>query len=350
MHRDAAARTALRAWRNLARKASAGTPSRTLIACSGGADSTALVLVLSKQPDAVVVAHVVHDLRPRRQAVADRDAAKRLADRLGLRFCEASVRVRGRAGNPEANARRLRYAALARLARKHRCTYVATAHHADDLVESVLMRLLRGAGPRGLAAMRPSRPLDGDSRAAIRLIRPLLGVTRADAERICRVAGVPWQTDATNTDTNRLRAAIRARVLPTLRSLAPGYEARVVQAAAMLGQAADLIGARAGHVRGLAKAGEGRLVWERAALRRRRAIVLGECLRRAAIELGASADQLGSRVVDPVVASIVSASGERKEHQLGGVLAVVDRDGVRLGRVKNSRRTIPRTGRRPRRP
>jgi tRNA(Ile)-lysidine synthase len=161
--RDRTVRTVSRAWRELTGGLTRGRDSqrRTLIACSGGADSSGLAIALasavSKPRMQFVVAHVVHDMRAEDEALADRDATKGLAARLGLEFVESRVRLRGLSGNAEAVARRLRYAALKQLAEDHGCGFIATAHQADDQLETMLMKLIRGAGPRGLAGVAPSR-------------------------------------------------------------------------------------------------------------------------------------------------------------------------------------------------
>src|SRR5690606_835025 len=98
------------------------------------------------------------------------------------------------------------------------------------------MRLMRGSGPRGLAGPAPIRPLA----RAHWLVRPMLATSRADAERICALASVPWRHDATNDDTTRLRSALRARVIPILRELAPGVERRAAHTATLLRQSADI--------------------------------------------------------------------------------------------------------------
>ena len=347
---------------------------RTLIACSGGADSSALVVALASampvprsvpRPSVLrpspgsdgdgradppfVIAHVVHDLRPRPNALADRDAAKALADSLGLPFAEAEVRIRTERGNPESIARRLRYTALKRLATAHNCPYIATAHHADDQLETMLMALLRGSGPRGLAGIAQSRPLGastehpegtpdlrslrrrsgltacsafgmpdlsesssegpGQTPHAARdagpewsdlppvttLIRPMLDITRADAERICIDAAWTWREDATNQDRSRLRNALRHEVLPALRRIRPRAAHHAVEAARLLADAADLIRDRAAqHVPrpsvprpSPGSDGDGRavLTWPRDLLRAQPPAVLGELLRLAAAHL-----------------------------------------------------------------
>src|SRR5207249_4056025 len=107
----------------------------------------------------------------------------------------------------EARARRARYAALAALAREVGATRILTGHTQDDQAETLVLRLLRGAGRRGLGGMRPARG---------RLFRPLLGVTRADVRRFLAERGLPFMVDRTNADLAFARNRIRRLVLPFL--------------------------------------------------------------------------------------------------------------------------------------
>jgi len=265
--RDPVAGPIIRRWRELTGGGKdRHTDRRTLIACSGGADSSALALSLSASSSELVVAHVVHDLRPRREVLADRDAARRLADLLGLEFVEHAVRVSDLPGNAESNARSARLEALESLARATGCSHVATAHHADDQLETVLMRLIRGAGPRGLGGIRPARLL-GDR--GIRLIRPMLCVDRADAEDLCCRCGWQWTHDATNDNRSRLRAALRHGVVPELRRLHPRAAHNASRAAESLALASEAIESRAlALIESVAQGPDTEeLCWDRATLR-----------------------------------------------------------------------------------
>lgn len=362
----------VRAWRALtsppeARRAGPG--ARTLIACSGGADSSALVLALATASTNLVVAHIVHDLRPRAEALADRDAAQGLAASLGLAFVAAEVSVRaavkgaGGGRNVEARARRERYAALVRLAREHGCRFIATAHHADDQLETMLMAMLRGAGPRGMAGaavMRTAGPRAGD----VRIIRPMLGggsgsggavaaSTRADAEGICRAAGWVWREDTTNADTRLLRNALRRDVLPVLERLRPGASVRAARGAELLRGAAEVVRAEAVDVWGRGDqavpggkgSGENQAgrVWGRAELRHEPEIVLGEWLRLAAgvlapadrAERSYGLDRLSRRAVAPVIRAIRDGCTDPREFRVGQLRVSVSARRVRVERVQS---------------
>jgi len=283
-------------WRRLTEGGGA-----TLVACSGGADSGALALALWSVGAPITLGHVVHDLRPEAEAMSDRDVVRALAERLGVGFVESRVAVAG-AGNNEGDARRERYAALAGLARAGGLGFVASAHQADDQLESMLMAIARGAGLDGLAGVAPSRSIG----EGVTLIRPMLGSTRGDAERICSIGGYDWTLDTTNNDLARFRNAVRAGPARALKVLRPEAPSGAVRAGELLRDAADMIRERAGELFGDS------FEWDRAALRSAPGVVLGAGLRSAALRLtgGAGADQLSRRVIAPVVRAIRDDSTE----------------------------------------
>src|SRR5262249_55467106 len=129
-----------------------------------------------------------------------------------LRVAPEELEAR-RGEGPEGAARAARYRALAEAAAEAGCGFVATGHTLDDQAETVLLQLLRGAGPDGLAAMAPR---DGW------LLRPLLAVRRGQTRACCRALGLAWREDASNTDQRLLRNAVRLRGLPLLEELRPG--------------------------------------------------------------------------------------------------------------------------------
>ena len=181
-----------------------------LVGVSGGPDSVALlhalVLLRPEYGLQLSVGHVHHGLRPE----ADRDAVfvEGLAARLGCPARVVRVQVpRGGGRSPEDAARGVRHAALARLARLTGARRIALGHTADDQAETVLMRVLQGAGPRGLA---------GIPRRRGRIIRPLLEVDRAAVLSHLVAHGLDWVDDATNRDPKFLRNRVRHEILPLL--------------------------------------------------------------------------------------------------------------------------------------
>ena len=215
---------------------------RILVAVSGGPDSVGLLAALTslRKPLGVelVAAHVNHRLRGT-DADADEQCAAEVARRLSVPFVRDELPLTlGSGGNIEARARRLRYAALQRLARVHGCVRIATGHTQDDQAETVLLRLIRGTGTAGLGAIQPRRR-DG-------VIRPLIDCSRAQAEALARTAGLPWRVDASNRDPRFSRTRIRHDVLPLLRQLNPRVVASIARAAATCGAEAEVVEVWAG--------------------------------------------------------------------------------------------------------
>lgn len=205
---------------------------RVLLGVSGGADSVALLQVMSRLQSAlrlrVSVAHVDHQLR----AESCEDA--RFVEALGARFnlpvtvIKRDVRKEAAAGaSPEDAARRVRYDALHEIARQQSASKIALAHTADDQAETVLLRLLRGAGVTGLSAIPVSRPL-----GEVTVIRPLLEVWRDELLVYLAQHQLAYRTDATNDDPAFVRNRIRRDLLPMLeRSYNPRIKAALTQVA-----------------------------------------------------------------------------------------------------------------------
>ena len=178
----------------------ASAASRALeCAVSGGADSTALAVLAVAAGLQPTLVYVDHGLRP--DSAEDGEVVATLASRLGLRFEMRSLDL-GSGPNLEARARAARYGVLV--------PEVMTGHTADDLAETVLYNLARGASLDGLAPMRP-----GPGRP----VRPLLGLRRHETVALCAELGYPTLTDPMNADPAFARVRIRREVLPLLDSV-----------------------------------------------------------------------------------------------------------------------------------
>ena len=153
------------------------------------------------------VATVDHGLRPEGAAEAESVAA--LCDRLGIPHATLRPRV-APTGNLQAAARTARYAALGEWADARGLTAIVTAHHADDQAETLLMRLSRGSGVRGLAGMRGAATVPGHP--ALPLLRPLLGWRKAELEAVVAQAGIEPARDPSNLDPRFVRARVRAEL------------------------------------------------------------------------------------------------------------------------------------------
>jgi tRNA(Ile)-lysidine synthase len=195
--------------------------ARIAVAISGGADSMTLAdcALAALGPARVVLLHVDHQLRGPAAAAADRAAALALAAAHGAALHVLPVDVRGPG---EQAARRARYAALAAAARAHDLALVLTGHTARDQAETVLMRIVRGTGPAGLA---------GIPRRRGRYLRPLLATTRAEIDAYVAARGLAVAHDATNDDPRFFRNRVRAALLPALAAENPQLEAALCRLA-----------------------------------------------------------------------------------------------------------------------
>jgi tRNA(Ile)-lysidine synthase len=197
----------------LAEFALAPRGTTVLVAVSGGADSMALLHVLAglrRRGAFGLFAHGVdHGLRA--EAGAELDLAETFARSLDVPFSRSRVAVPP-GGNLQARARDARWTALAEAAARAGAERIATGHHADDRAETVLMRILRGTGARGLAALPP---LDGER------VRPMLRARRRDVEAHVARHRIPYATDPSNRNPRFLRTRVRYELLPALERLSP---------------------------------------------------------------------------------------------------------------------------------
>ncbi|WP_379920477.1 tRNA lysidine(34) synthetase TilS [Erythrobacter sp. R86502] len=173
------------------------------LAVSGGPDSIALLLLAhAALPGQIAVCSIDHGLRE--AAAGEVALVERIARERGIPFTALSVKVGP--GNVQARARAARYAALAEWAQEAALGAVATAHHADDQAETVLMRLNRGSGLAGLAAVRARTQIEDSD---ISLLRPLLGWRKAELAALVSSAGIVPAQDPSNTDITFDRARLR---------------------------------------------------------------------------------------------------------------------------------------------
>lgn len=192
-----------------------GDGDRVLVAFSGGADSVALLYFLKAEGYAPSAIHVNHGIRGE-EADGDEDFCRCFCRDHSIPFFSVKLDVPGEAkasgeGMEEA-ARRLRYSEIDKLMQSEGFDKAATAHHADDNMETVLFNLTRGSGIRGAAGIPPIRD---------RYIRPLIDCTRDDILGYCRDNSLEFVTDSTNLDTDYTRNFIRHRVSPLIKRINP---------------------------------------------------------------------------------------------------------------------------------
>jgi tRNA(Ile)-lysidine synthase len=212
---------------------------RIAVALSGGRDSITLLDATLRAADPVrypvLALHVDHGLSPRAAAWADFCRQFCAARDTACHVQRIDVK-RGPRASIEAAARTARYAALDEMARAQHADAVLLGHHADDQAETTLLQLMRGAGPRGLAAM-PAKRFDG----RLWWMRPLLALPRARLDAYAAESSLPYVDDESNDDRRYRRNALRNAVVPALRNVAPGYPATLLRAAELQADAATLL-------------------------------------------------------------------------------------------------------------
>ncbi len=195
---------------------------RVAVAVSGGADSVALLrLLLELRGELGIVLSVAHVNHKLRGAESDEDErfVAQLARLHGmdLHVCDAPVDGKHRSETGiEAAARELRYGFFRQLARAGRVAKIATAHTLDDQAETVLLRIFRGTGIRGLSGVHPRIVFEEPGRVFGEVVRPLLGFRRAALTEFLREQGQTWREDASNRDIAFLRNRVRHRLLPLI--------------------------------------------------------------------------------------------------------------------------------------
>lgn len=276
-------------------------PGRTVVvACSGGADSLALLAATVFEGRhagwRVVGATVDHGLQP-----GSADHAARVVRQMAALGADetvgATVHVESGGLGPEAAARRARYAVLGELAERFSAEAVLLGHTRDDQAETVLLGLARGSGGRSLAGMR---------RSFDRFVRPLLDLSRVDTVTACQVEGIEFWSDPHNEDPAFTRVRVRRSVLPVLEDqLGPGVAEALARTADQLREDMDLLddAAQAAYDR-LRDLRVDDLLAESAPIRRR-------VLRLAALAAGAPASELFHEHVLAIDALLTQWHGQK---------------------------------------
>jgi tRNA(Ile)-lysidine synthase len=178
---------------------------RIAVAFSGGPDSTALLLILKELFPETAAVYVNHNLRE--DSNEEEDFVRKFCANRNIALHVERIQWKRRPVNLEESARKRRYRHLEKVAKEHNFSRIALAHHQDDLVETMLLRLLRGTGPRGLPGMKAIRG---------RFIRPFLSTSRKEIQEFLKKRSVTTYSDPSNKNQQHLRNRIRNELLPYL--------------------------------------------------------------------------------------------------------------------------------------
>lgn len=309
-----------------------GRRGHVLLAVSGGGDSMAMLRAMAVLANTrrwslqLTVGHVQHHLRD--DAEADAVFVEQQSRALSFPFLRLDIDPAGTGENIEAAARRMRYGALQTMADQCGANFVATAHHGEDQLETLLMAMLRGSGVAGMRGIAPRRRICRDSQ--IMLIRPLLGLTREGLQSYLQSLDQPWREDHTNVDTSRLRARIRAQVVPSLLAIREDAPRRAGKLTTHMRQAQQLIERTLDEaMQHVTRDSHGAMVIGRLAAREMDPLVLGGVLRRLLCDAGVDKDRLRRQVLGPVVRAARDRAGGQREFDLpGGAKVSITRDAL----------------------
>ena len=282
--------------------------SRPLVLVSGGPDSVALLRAVLALGGGPAVLHVDHGLRGE-ESRADADFVLALCEELGVR-CEVERLDLGNASNLQERAREERYRLAREISAGLGLDIVASGHTADDVAETAILNLSRGAGVRGLASIPPTR--DG-------LVRPLIDRTRREVLRYLSSLGQPYRTDPTNLSGKYARNRVRLEVLPVLEELYSGAAANLARAASLAREDLEVLEALADaalETRGA------EVVLPREALFPLPPALRRHAVRRAYARVLPGAAPPGLVHVESVLALVETGPGTRRLYLPGGVVAV----------------------------
>lgn len=301
-----------------------------VVGASGGPDSTLLLHTMKALSDReglkwkLHAAHFHHGLRGD-EAEADEAFAARLAEGLGVPFhaerADIRAEVERSGGSTEEVARSRRYEFLERVALKTGSERVVVAHHADDNAETILHRICRGTGLRGLVGIRDVRPIQPDSHVLI--VRPFLNQRRATIEELCAARGLTARTDSSNRSPEFTRGRIRNIVMPLL---AEQLNPNVAEALLRLGELARLLGsyledAAERTFESLVIAHEPRrIVLNNRALLGKQRIIQAEVIRRAVLLLAASEQDLSFGNIEAVLRLAEDPASGKEVHVPGPIV------------------------------
>ncbi|MCK5942249.1 MAG: tRNA lysidine(34) synthetase TilS, partial [Planctomycetes bacterium] len=321
--------------RTLTRYENVAAVGPVLAAVSGGMDSTLLLLALARLrddgrlPGPLCVAHVDHGVRP--DSAANARHVVELCGRLDAPVLVRRLSWPDGAAPGEDALRTARYQQLEAIAAQFGAHLLVTGHHADDNLETVLFRMLRGTGPRGLAGIPESRWLGSDDRRLL-LVRPMLRTRRSTIEALVERLGERPYHDTTNDDLRLARNELRHRTIPSLRKrMGIGLDVAIMTVASTARAANEIVEAQG--LRVLTQRTRNKAPWrlelDLAGIDVHTLPFVREALRQAHVTMHAHGDAPSTAWLDRVMALLDMDDGKRVAGR-GGLLVERIRDGLLL--------------------
>ncbi|MBO8172694.1 MAG: tRNA lysidine(34) synthetase TilS [Bacillaceae bacterium] len=223
---------------------------RILVAVSGGPDSIALLHILKSLSDEqgweVAAAHLNHGFRGE-ESEADAEYVRSFCQQydipLEIRFVDVPKYMKETGRGAQESAREIRYEFLTEIAGRYHMSKIATGHHADDQIETILMRIIRGTGLDGLQGMPEIRKI-----GPVEVVRPLLSFRKQELEDYCREHDLNPRRDSSNESVKYTRNKVRLDVLPVLREINPGVDEAVLQLGEIAAEETHFMNREAMHI------------------------------------------------------------------------------------------------------
>lgn len=316
------------------------TGATIVMAVSGGPDSLCLLHLLRRiAPERRLRLHVAHlDHRLRPDSAADAAFVAQIAAEwqlpVSVEQAEVGVIARERRTGIEETARTVRSRFLLETAQMIGADAIALGHTADDQAETVVLRLLRGAGPSGLAAMRPKRPADEHSRVSpqIMLIRPLLETSRAEVEAYCTEQQLTPRYDSSNELPIFTRNRVRGYIIPLLKTYNPAIVATLGRTARVCAEEDDLLSELAEQVWAeIAQTDASEIAFDRQPWQQLHRALQRRLIRKAAQMLDTAAE-LEAKHIDAILTAI--ADNRRRVQLPRGLWFVIGRTQLKLSRAE----------------
>lgn len=306
-----------------------------VVAVSGGADSVALLKALAEikkqstsnsgEAGRLVVAHFNHQMRGR-ESDMDAEFVVQLANQMELNCVVESAAERNT--ESENDLRNERYQFLVGVARKTNSRYIVTAHHRDDQIETVLFRLFRGTGLKGICGIPARRVMD----ETISIVRPMLNVEKKLIEKSLNSWNQPWREDASNAFSRYTRNFLRNEILPMLRDRFPDVDGSIARLSKQAGQQAIFLAEEAAKLMEYVNEDGGAMVFDCQSLSEHSPVLLRELFVDVFRQQLWSTSQLGYDELDHLTTLVIGDADEPRFQLPGGINCERIAGKLRLGK------------------